>query len=75
MQFSFFLQCIQVANFYSYQKENISFLVGRKICAWVKKKKKKELWGKTEFYLCLYGGVNICQTINKLVCKISRCED
>lgn len=28
----FFLQCIQVANFYSYQKENISFLVGRKIC-------------------------------------------
>lgn len=28
MCFSIFPQCIQVANFYSYCKENISFLVG-----------------------------------------------
>ena len=41
----------------------------------LKKKKEKELRGKTEFYLCLYGEVNICQTINKLMYKISRCED
>lgn len=67
---SFFPQCIQVANFYSYCRENISFLVGRKIFAWIKKKKKEQR--QDRFYLCIYGGV--CQTINKLACKISRCE-
>lgn len=42
MQFSFSPQCIQVANFYSYCKENISFLVDRKFFARVKKKIKKD---------------------------------
>lgn len=40
----------------------------------LKKKKKKELGGKTGFYLNLYGGVNVCQTVNKLMRKISQCE-
>lgn len=46
MQFSFFSQCIQVANFYSYCKENISFLVGRKIFARIKKIKKNRKRGQ-----------------------------
>lgn len=48
---SFFPQCIQVANFYSYRKENISFLVGRKICAWVKKKKN---WEGRQGFICAF---------------------